>query len=87
MTGKQPDERLMALAQDARLLNVSEGVLFPLLEGMRENAIVLLCSKYRGGDTNLVAETARIAVLDDILNLLKTKQKVGNKAANDLTED
>lgn len=79
------DEELFALANDARLINATEGVLFPLLIKGREDAISTMCAKFRGGEKDLLTDVARITTLDDLIRQLKAKQQKGNKAADALT--
>jgi len=81
---EQRQEQLHALASDARLINATEHLLYPLLRGMKSEAVDQMCAKFRGGETNLLTDIAKITVLDDLLKKLQSVQHKGNLAYEEL---
>lgn len=80
-------EKLYALAHDARLVNLSEGLLFPLLERKKESQIALLCSKFEGGETNLLTDIAKVSVYRELIAELKRVQAKGNTASQEINNE
>lgn len=81
------DEKMMAWAHDARLINLSEGVLFPMLQKAREEAVQAMCSKFRAGNHDLLTEVARVVAYDDFILKLRAVQQKGNKAQEVISND
>lgn len=80
------DEKTWGLVQDARFLNLSESIIFPLLDTMIQERQDLMVSKFTGGEKDLLAEVAGIAALKDLKTRLKSMQLKGNRAAAKITE-
>lgn len=80
-------DELFSIAHDARLVNLSEGLLFPLLERKQENQVALLCAKFEGGDSNLLTEVAKLSVIRGLIQELKRVQAKGSKAAEELNNN
>jgi hypothetical protein len=82
----QYDEKTWNLLHDSRLINLSESVLFPMLDSMIDSKVHLMVSKFNGGEHELLADVAGIASLYELKNKLKAAQSKGNKEASKLTE-
>lgn len=80
------DEKTWGLVQDARLINLSESLLFPLLDKMIEERVDLMIAKFNGGETELLAHVAMIASLKDFKIKLKQAQAKGNREAAKIAE-
>lgn len=81
---EQHKEQLHALANDARLINATEHLLYPILQGMKKEAVDQMCAKFRGGEDDLLTDIARITVLDDLIRKLRATQIKGNTAHKEL---
>lgn len=84
MTSKE--DQNFNLLHDARLINISEGVLFPLLKQREENQIALLCAKFDGGDSNILTDVAKLSAFREITRELKRIQTKGHQASEEINE-
>ncbi len=73
------EEKHHILAQEARALNLSEGLIFPLIDKLIQQRLDLMVSEFNGKDMNMIPHTAFIAALYELKNVLQNKQKLGNK--------
>lgn len=83
MTNKDTG-KLFSDMNDARLINMGEHLLKPILKKHIEQRVSTMCSKFNGGETNFVKDVAQISYIHDLLNELKTIQIKGNKAMEKL---
>lgn len=74
------EEKHHVLAQEARALNLSEGLIFPLIDKMIKHRTDLMVSEFNGKDINMIPHAAFIAALYELKNILQNKQKLGNAA-------
>ena len=77
-------QELHSLMHDARLLNVSEAVLRPLLDKKIEIQIGLICAKFEGGSTDILTDVAKLCAFRDIQRELKKIQQKGSTAMEEL---
>lgn len=75
------DQKLEKLKQDARYINMSEQVLWPLLSELKESAINRMCLAFQGGKTDLIGEVAYIVAIRSVETALSITQTRGNKLA------
>jgi hypothetical protein len=80
-------DTLFALSHDARLVNLSEGLLFPLLERKKESQVNVICSKFEGGETNLLTDIAKLSVYKGLIEELKRIQAKGNNATERINNE
>jgi len=78
------ENELYSLMHDSRLVNLSEGLLFPLLERKKEAQVALLCAKFEGGESNLLTDVAKLSVYKSLIEELKRIQTKGNNAAKEI---
>lgn len=79
-------EKLTSQMNDARLINMSEQVLYPLLQRHADDRVKVMCSRFRDGETNFVRDVAQISYIQELLGELNRKQIKGNKARKELED-
>jgi hypothetical protein len=70
-------DKTISLVADARLISASDNVIFPLIESMIDDRVVLAVGRYRSGNYDLVGDIAYIAALKEIKETLTKIQKRG----------
>lgn len=74
------DEKKLKLATDARLVNLAEHLIFPLLEQNIKTVHSHMVSKLQAGEKDFLADVAKLAAYQEIHDQLKRTQHHGNKA-------
>lgn len=74
------DEKLVQSYQDARLVNLAEHLIFPMLLTQLETRIELMCVDFRSGKSDFIAHVAYITAIKDQISELKLLQSRGNRA-------
>ena len=80
-------ERLIEDLNQARLVNISAGVIYPLLEKHEEEKVSAMCAKFTNGETNFLADVASLAYIRELKRSLEVKQKQGESAAKVMNLD
>lgn len=82
------NEFLMRLTQDARLVNVAEHLLYPLLEQWiaQKNETIRQHIRSNATDRELLIACSELAFMKDFLDQLKNVQRKGNSAIAKLGE-
>ena len=73
--------------RDGQLLNVTQSLLYPMLEEHKNEMVEALCFKFQQGKTDFIADVAQLAYVYSLINELKYKQIQGNKAAEKIQEE
>lgn len=81
------DEYLVTIANDARLVNAADHIIYPLIKKLSQERINLASSKFMGGEVNFVADIAYIQALKDIENHLKRLVTSGNRANSEMNKE
>lgn len=71
----------------ARIVNLSAGVLYPILNKHEEEKIAQMCAKFTNGETNFVADVASLTYIRELKRTLEVKQKQGESAAKILNKE
>lgn len=79
-------EELLRQAHEARAVNLSESLLYPLLERKIQSQVSLIVSLFNGGETDFLKAVAQLASYQGIKEELKRIQQKGNKASEELNE-
>lgn len=74
------NEKELNQIRDARLVNMSEHLLYPMLEEDISRIINQACSRFRAGEKDFQNEIAQITHIQDMLIRLKQIQQKGNHA-------
>jgi hypothetical protein len=74
------DEKKLKLAMDARLVNLAEHLIFPLLEQYIKNVTSHMVARLNAGERDFVADVAKIAAYQELFDQLRRTQYHGNKA-------
>lgn len=77
-------EKLIALSNDARLVNLAEQLIFPLIENMRQRRVETMLHKYADSKHEYLADVAYIAALNELMQHLRLIQSRGNKAISNI---
>lgn len=81
-------EKQTQLMQDARLISLNDGVIYPMLLRQKDAAISRMIWKFdEGKDLNFIAEVAQLSLIDKQLRELQRKQTLGNNAFEKLNQD
>ena len=79
-------ERMTQLMNDARLLNMTESVLYPLLQKHMDQKVKQMCARFRSGHTEFIQDVAQLSYIEELTSELTRKQAQGNRARKDLTD-
>jgi hypothetical protein len=74
------DEKLASLMGDARLINASDNIIFPLIKKLIEERITQACGRFQMGETSFIGDISYIYGLRQIEEKLKKLQTQGNEA-------
>lgn len=74
------DEKLGTAMNDGRLVHAAEHVIYPLINEMIQNRILMSIGKFQNGEKEFVADVAYIAGLREIEHELKSMQAKGTRA-------
>lgn len=80
------DEQLVNFANDARVINAADQVIFPLLRKLKDDRLNLAAGKFLNGEASFIGDIAYIQALRDIENQLRKMVTAGNKANMELNK-
>jgi hypothetical protein len=72
------DEKKLGKMNDARLVNMADHLIYPLLKTMIELRLNTACAAFSGGSRDFVADIAYIQGLKELEQKLKRMQQEGN---------
>lgn len=81
------NEKHQVLMQQARAINASENLLFPLIDKIIGNKINSMVSEFNGGKTEFIGNVAGIAALFEIRQNLVSMQTQGNSILEKLNRE
>lgn len=74
----QLEEKHHSAMQDARAINMAEGLIFPLIDKMISQKTEVMVSEFNGGKKEFIGNAAAISALYELKQILKSKQLQGN---------
>lgn len=81
------DEKHIALAQDARLLNLNQNIIFPKLDNLLQSRMMQMVGRFNAGEKEFIADAAYLAALISLKTDLQQTQNKGNAALAKMIEE
>ncbi len=76
-----------AVMSDARLVNMAEHLIYPLIQNKITDLNVEMNAKFKNGQKDFIAEVAKLSVYLDLIDDLKSIQTKGNQEYKKLNNE